>query len=249
MFTRFLSRSRLFGIRGPIRRPFGRRFNGTTAKPAAPEPKPTGMKAFMKTYGYSGLGVYLALSMLDLPLCFLLVHSMGQDKVKEWQDKALNAIGWNKDKSEDVGTPPDADTKTETTQNQPSDTQNKPETTTATTTTAANIDSKKPIVSETFWTELALAYAIHKSLIVIRLPIAAAITPAVVKYLQRFGFDIGRLPAAASAAVKNVQKDGVKKTLSKQGRQEFGDAMKYDATASNPKFGKPPSKGQRWFFF
>ena len=42
------------------------------------------------------------------------------------------------------------------------------------------------------WTELALAYAIHKSLIFIRVPITAAVTPKVVKMLRGWGFEIGK---------------------------------------------------------
>lgn len=42
------------------------------------------------------------------------------------------------------------------------------------------------------WTQLALAYAIHKSFIFIRIPIAAAVTPKVVKILRGWGWDIGK---------------------------------------------------------
>jgi hypothetical protein len=37
-----------------------------------------------------------------------------------------------------------------------------------------------------------LAYAVHKSLIFIRVPITAAVTPRVVKTLRGWGWDIGR---------------------------------------------------------
>ncbi|KAL8871922.1 MAG: hypothetical protein Q9174_002356, partial [Haloplaca sp. 1 TL-2023] len=46
--------------------------------------------------------------------------------------------------------------------------------------------------SASIWTELALAYAIHKSFIFIRVPITAAITPKVVKVLRGWGWDIGK---------------------------------------------------------
>lgn len=42
------------------------------------------------------------------------------------------------------------------------------------------------------WTQLALAYAIHKSFIFMRIPIAAAVTPKVVKILRGWGWDIGK---------------------------------------------------------
>jgi hypothetical protein len=41
-------------------------------------------------------------------------------------------------------------------------------------------------------TQLALAYAIHKSFIFIRVPITAAVTPKVVKVLRSWGWNIGK---------------------------------------------------------
>lgn len=50
------------------------------------------------------------------------------------------------------------------------------------------------------WTEFALAYGLHKSaLIFVRVPLTAALTPTVVKVLQRWGFRIG--PGAAASEV------------------------------------------------
>jgi hypothetical protein len=42
------------------------------------------------------------------------------------------------------------------------------------------------------WSQLALAYAIHKSFIFIRVPITAAVTPKVVRVLRGWGWDIGK---------------------------------------------------------
>ncbi|KAA6407808.1 MAG: peptide alpha-N-acetyltransferase Nat2 [Lasallia pustulata] len=42
------------------------------------------------------------------------------------------------------------------------------------------------------WTQLALAYAIHKSFIFIRVPLTAAVTPKVVRVLRGLGWDIGK---------------------------------------------------------
>lgn len=56
------------------------------------------------------------------------------------------------------------------------------------------------------WTQLALAYAIHKSFIFIRVPLTAAVTPKVVKVLRGWGWNIGKrkakLPSGASSAGK-----------------------------------------------
>jgi hypothetical protein len=42
------------------------------------------------------------------------------------------------------------------------------------------------------WTQLALAYAVHKSFIFVRVPLTAAVTPQVVKTLRRWGWNIGK---------------------------------------------------------
>ncbi len=41
-------------------------------------------------------------------------------------------------------------------------------------------------------TQLALAYAIHKSFIFVRVPLTAAILPKVVRVLRSWGYDIGK---------------------------------------------------------
>lgn len=54
-------------------------------------------------------------------------------------------------------------------------------------------------------TQLALAYAIHKSFIFIRVPLTAAILPKVVKILRSWGYQIGT-KKVAKAVVKTVKK-------------------------------------------
>lgn len=51
-------------------------------------------------------------------------------------------------------------------------------------------------------TQLALAYAIHKSFIFLRVPLTAAITPKVVKVLRSWGWQIGKRPVKAAKAAK-----------------------------------------------
>ena len=41
-------------------------------------------------------------------------------------------------------------------------------------------------------TQLALAYAIHKSFIFLRVPLTAAVTPKIVKVLRSWGYQIGK---------------------------------------------------------
>jgi hypothetical protein len=65
------------------------------------------------------------------------------------------------------------------------------------------------------WTEIALAYTIHKTLFaLIRIPVTVAITPALVKWYQRSGYGavlaqipaIGRFFQSTPAAVAVTRK-------------------------------------------
>lgn len=42
------------------------------------------------------------------------------------------------------------------------------------------------------WTQLGLAYLVHKSLIFFRVPLTAAVLPKVVKTLRSWGYNIGK---------------------------------------------------------
>lgn len=198
--------------------------SGSANANAGTKKKATGLKALMQEYGYIGLVVYLGIGCIDLPLCFLLVHSQGEDKIREYQDMALQWIGMKPEKK---------------THNDNTDSE---------TETASGKEEAEEEKSSTFWTELALAYAIHKSLIFIRLPITAAITPAVVSKLRAMGVDVSKFTRSAA---KSVADQGLKKTLTPSGAKSIGKDMKItpDPTGmSNPNLGKSASKGQRWFF-
>ena len=48
----------------------------------------------MKEYGYAGLGVYLAISFIDLPICYVLVHSMGKEQIEYYENKVKQTFGY-----------------------------------------------------------------------------------------------------------------------------------------------------------
>lgn len=66
------------------------------------------------------------------------------------------------------------------------------------------------------WTQLVLAYAIHKTFIFVRVPLTAAITPKVVKTLRGWGWNIGpKMPlrknvGSGSKSGVNTKGSGVK---------------------------------------
>lgn len=149
----------------------GLRRLATVPPHAAPPKPPTGIKKLIAQYGYSALGVYLAISLIDIPLCWLLVHSAGEDQIRDLQDTVKGYFGYEKQQPK-----------------------------------AGEADAETP-KSSTFWTEFAVAYAFHKSLIFVRLPIAAALTPAVVRLLTRWGFKVARAaPTVAKKAAEAAAK-------------------------------------------
>ena len=76
------------------------------------------------------------------------------------------------------------------------------------------------------WTQLALAYAIHKSFIFIRVPLTAAVTPKVVKTLRGWGWNIGKMPSRKGA--KGAINSGSGSTGSGTGINTKGTGVKPD---------------------
>lgn len=53
----------------------------------------------------------------------------------------------------------------------------------------AAMDAKRLCIG--IWTQLLLAYGVHKSLMIFRIPLTAAVTPKIVKTLRGWGYNIG----------------------------------------------------------
>ncbi|TGZ82514.1 hypothetical protein EX30DRAFT_188087 [Ascodesmis nigricans] len=177
LYPRVLPRSTSLPLR-PLRSPLQRRFLST---PPPPPPQTLGarMKALSKEYGYAALGVYLGLSALDFPICFLGVRLVGTEKIGEYEEVIVKAVKphWIALR-EKVGIPVRELTREELKEQEEVRERE----------VAERMEGK----GASIWTELALAYAIHKSLIFIRVPITAAVTPKVVKVLRSWGWDIGK---------------------------------------------------------
>ncbi|KAK8204299.1 hypothetical protein BKA81DRAFT_386859 [Phyllosticta paracitricarpa] len=136
-----------------------------------PQPAPSfsqRMRKLSREYGWVALGVYLGLSVLDFPFCFLAVRMLGTDRIGRWEHAVIQGF-W------DLVT-------------------SRMALHTGSTRPTSPIRATKQVgkVAAPIWTQLALAYAIHKSFIFIRVPLTAAVTPKVVKVLRRWGWDIGK---------------------------------------------------------
>lgn len=150
------------------------RFQSTVPPKAT---KPTGIKALVKEYGYSALGVYFFLSMLDLPVCYLVVHSVGKEQIEVYENQVKQYFGYGK-----------------------SDAQLEHEQAVGRLETPE--EEKEGMFSWFLWTEFVLAYGIHKSVFIfVRVPLTAALTPLIVKMLRGWGFKIGSDGLSATAAI------------------------------------------------
>ncbi|KAL2018005.1 hypothetical protein VTK56DRAFT_1385 [Thermocarpiscus australiensis] len=149
------------------------------------------MKKLSREYGWTAVGVYLALSVLDFPFCFLLVRTVGTEKIAHlehvvvsnvqkiipervqtfWRDYRQALREARRERTGETGELEIIGHGVE----------------------EAEKRSKQEGAS--LATQLALAYAIHKSFIFVRVPLAAAITPKVVKVLRSWGWEIGKRKA------------------------------------------------------
>ncbi|KAL4767621.1 hypothetical protein BDW60DRAFT_199621 [Aspergillus nidulans var. acristatus] len=131
------------------------------------------LKTLSREYGWSALWIYLFLSALDFPFCFAAVKLLGADKIGHYEHVIVESVKGAVNKvwpgafkeSEEESEDEDAEAQ-------------------------AGGRKKGPAEEASLWTQLALAYAIHKSFIFVRVPLTAAITPKVVKQLRKWGWDV-----------------------------------------------------------
>ncbi|ETN45303.1 uncharacterized protein HMPREF1541_09134 [Cyphellophora europaea CBS 101466] len=199
-----------------------RRWNSTTAQSESLSLSQR-LKKLSREYGWAALGVYLALTALDLPFCFLAVRMLGPDVVGHYEHLIVT---WVKDLvkwpvSATVGD--EAEEEAEQAVKQVA----KPvEEVTGQEQRILEEDEAYEVADHGYkdaekansgaeasiWTQLALAYAIHKTFIFVRVPITAAITPKIVKTLRSWGWNIGKMPkkSVASQSKTGVNTKGSK---------------------------------------
>ncbi|EUC44961.1 hypothetical protein COCMIDRAFT_5811 [Bipolaris oryzae ATCC 44560] len=150
------------------------------------------LKKLSREYGWTALAVYLGLSLLDFPLCFLAVRLLGTDRIGHYEHVLKDAL-WSVVRlafpnagrkpaeagaDEGVAEATDRDGYVE----------------------AGRAAGHNGGADASIWTQLGLAYLVHKSLIFFRVPLTAAVLPKVVKTLRSWGYNIGtRKPRSPSA--------------------------------------------------
>ncbi|KAL4870629.1 hypothetical protein BDV12DRAFT_184262 [Aspergillus spectabilis] len=158
------------------------RFNKSSYTYQSPNASPSlsqRLKTLSREYGWSALWIYLFLSALDFPFCFAAVKLLGADKIGHYEHVVVEGFKGNVNKIW-----PGA---FEESKEEEEEEQGKTEEAAA---QAVEKKRKGPAEEASLWTQLALAYAIHKSFIFFRVPLAAAITPKVVKQLRKWGWDV-----------------------------------------------------------
>ncbi|KAH8687764.1 hypothetical protein BGZ60DRAFT_394409 [Tricladium varicosporioides] len=173
------------------------RRNGAASAEAEPQGLSARLKKLSREYGWSALGVYLTLSALDFPFCYLLVRSLGTDRIGEWEHIIISNIKrlipesvkqtwhtWRTTMKNAAGKEASEKVEMAGWGVEEAEERNKRDASLA--------------------TQLALAYAIHKSFIFVRVPLAAAITPKVVKVLRGWGWDIGKRTTKEAKAVNRA---------------------------------------------
>ncbi|KAF4261036.1 hypothetical protein CNMCM8812_005135 [Aspergillus fumigatus] len=162
-----------------LQRSIFRRFNSSRANQSA-RPAESGslsqrLKKLSREYGWAALGVYLLLSAMDFPFCFIAVRHLGAERIGHYEHVVVETVKGlfgaksapEEQSQEEVSAPRPVQQTTEAQKKNNGD-------------------------GPSLWTQLALAYAVHKSLIFIRVPLTAAITPKVVKVLRVWGWDLAK---------------------------------------------------------
>lgn len=127
-----------------------------------------GIRPLMKKYGPSALIVYIALMAIDLPLCYMAVHSVGEENMNIYLNRCKRVFGYGVS---------DAELK-ETHRRKEQEAETIERTSTDWWTLFKNSHMLK---------ELILAYGLHKALIVVRIPLTAAITPSAARIFTKYG--------------------------------------------------------------
>ncbi|KAF1970818.1 hypothetical protein BU23DRAFT_590943 [Bimuria novae-zelandiae CBS 107.79] len=165
--------SRVFR-RNYSKKPRGSTQANPTPKLGSPEPHSftARLKKLSREYGWTVIGVYLALTVADLPFCFLAVKYIGAERIAYAEhvvvSGAKDLIGQAFPNLFDKENENEAEEK------------------------VVQAEKAEKAGEPTFWTKLGLVFIVHKSFIFIRVPLTAAVTPKVVKTLRNWGYNIGK---------------------------------------------------------
>jgi hypothetical protein len=173
----------------------------------SPEPALSLSQRFRKLsreYGWLALWVYLGLSVLDFPFCFLLVRTLGVERIGHYEHVIVDSIKsalripfpsmWKEAEAMGVALPDGIAEATAREGGEVDEAVVKDGGASACKRPSVPISLLKADLCEAIWTQLGLAYAVHKSLIFFRIPLAGAILPKVARTMRGWGYNVGRAP-------------------------------------------------------
>ncbi|KAK6951021.1 hypothetical protein Daesc_007550 [Daldinia eschscholtzii] len=195
----FLSKTSKQSLRS-TRRSFHRTSRLRAAKPTPKDGAPqeslgftARLKKLSREYGWAALGVYLGLTVLDFPFCFLLVRSVGTERIGAIEHWVVSNVSKLIPQSVRTRWREYREALKEAERESRGDTEISEKAEMAGWGVEEAEERHKAEAS--LGTQLALAYAVHKSFIFLRVPLTAAITPKVVKVLRSWGWKIGKRPS------------------------------------------------------
>ncbi|WWC92558.1 uncharacterized protein L201_007517 [Kwoniella dendrophila CBS 6074] len=156
------------------------------------------LKILFKKYGWYALGIYTILSTIDCSLTFLAVHTLGADKIEPIFDGLIQyyrKLRFGQDQALILKKEDEEKRLKEEIETQLNKLEN------------SNKNKNGEWFGKTFWAELALAYAIHKTLLLpVRAGLTVAWTPKIVNWLASRGWvGKGGLTRAANHAQGKVK--------------------------------------------
>lgn len=161
----------------------------------------------------------MGLSALDFPFCFLAVRALGTERIGHWEHAIVTTVkqavakvipfgaeageqaGEVKEEvKEKVGAKKEGEEDWDWGVEEAQKAANKDNASTFIlflplhVVSGSSSSANNIFLFTALWTQLVLAYAIHKSFIFIRVPLTVAVTPKVVKTLRGWGWNIGKRP-------------------------------------------------------
>ena len=155
----------------------------------------------------------MALTALDFPFCFLAVRWLGTERIGAWEHAAVEwakraiPINWDQFRRTDEST---SEGDVEAARMAPTgfDHNQKGDPGEQLMYDHGVQEAEKEVMKDnaSIWTQLALAYAIHKTFIFIRVPATVAVTPKVVKTLRGWGWNIGKRTPKAERELRKADR-------------------------------------------
>ncbi|WVQ86203.1 hypothetical protein IAT38_008371 [Cryptococcus sp. DSM 104549] len=175
--------------------------SSSSSEPPEPEPKSAyaRFKALTKKYGSWAIGMYFFLSTIDFTLTFLLVHSLGAERIEPVVDKAKGWYRTQRYGEEEAARRGEVDRKERREKKEEAEREER--------------EGRKKEkgwaerMGPAFWAEVAVAYTIHKTaLLPLRAGFTVAWTPKLVEWLTKRGWvGKGGLTRAATHAGGKVR--------------------------------------------